>query len=97
MRTIRMPASSRARSSTVLLLPVGLIALAAGIGLGPRHYAEEGLTATAATGVVLLAAGVALVILYVVREAAIRLLWRRMCERLNATAAERERVLRFAL
>ena len=62
MRTTRMPASGRARSLALLLLPIGLIALAAGVGLGPRHYAEEGLTGTAATGAVLLVAGAALVI-----------------------------------
>lgn len=76
MRTVRMPAPSRGRSSTVLLLLTGLIALAAGVGLGPRHYAEEGLTATAATGVVLLVAGAALVVWGTVRVlASIRRRW----------------------
>ena len=35
----------------------GLVALAVGVGLGPRHYAEEGLTVTAAVGFALLVAG----------------------------------------
>lgn len=77
MWTIRVPAPARARSLTVLLLPIGLVALAAGVGLGPRHYAEEGLTSTAATGVVLLAAGVALVIWGTIRIlSSIRRRWR---------------------
>lgn len=61
-----MLAPPRARSSTVLLLLLllllGLVALATGAGLGPRHYAEVGLSATAVGGLVLLGVGVALVI-----------------------------------
>ncbi len=48
---------------------VGLLALATGAGLGPRHYAEEGLTLTSGLGFALLLAG-----LFAVGWEAVRLL-----------------------
>ena len=50
----------RHRGAWGLLVAFGLLALAAGVGLGPRHYAEEGLTPVAVTGLVLLVVGVGL-------------------------------------
>jgi len=41
----------------VLVLATGLVGLSAGGGLGPRHYAEEGLTPVAGAGWLLLLAG----------------------------------------
>jgi pimeloyl-ACP methyl ester carboxylesterase len=41
----------------ILVLVAGLAVLAVGVGLGPRHYAKEGLSVTALVGFVLLAAG----------------------------------------
>ncbi|QBX55216.1 alpha/beta fold hydrolase [Nocardioides seonyuensis] len=52
--------TGRRRGAWVLLVAFGLLALAAGVGLGPRHYAEEGLTSVATTGLVLLVVGAAL-------------------------------------
>lgn len=46
-------------SGRVLVLLAGLVVLAVGVGLGPRHYAKEGLGVTALVGFVLLAAGLA--------------------------------------
>lgn len=41
----------------ILVLVVGLVVLAVGVGLGPRHYAKEGLGVTALVGFALLTAG----------------------------------------
>ena len=41
----------------LVVLALGLVALAVGIGLGPRHFAEEGLSPPAVTGSMLLAFG----------------------------------------
>lgn len=41
----------------LVVLPAGLVALAAGVGLGPRHYAVEGLGPPAVAGAVLMGAG----------------------------------------
>lgn len=41
----------------LLVLPTGLVVLAVGVGLGPRHYAVEGLGPPAVAGAVLMGAG----------------------------------------
>lgn len=45
------------RAAWGVVVAVGLLAVAAGVGLGPRHLAVEGVTPTAALGVVLLVGG----------------------------------------
>lgn len=45
------------RGVTCLALAAGLVLLAVGVGTGPRHYAESGLTAPAVWGFALLAVG----------------------------------------
>ena len=44
-------------SVRLVVLATGLVVLAVGVGLGPRHYAKEGLTLPALAGFLLLAAG----------------------------------------
>lgn len=65
-RRPRRPAPSRGASADsaahpwamrLVVLALGLVVLAVGVGLGPRHYAEEGLSLPAVTGSVLLAVG----------------------------------------
>lgn len=41
----------------LVVLAIGLVVLAVGVGLGPRHYAEEGISLPAVTGFLLLGIG----------------------------------------
>lgn len=82
--------------TTLLITQLTAYLLALGGGVAALELLREDIAVINPTAD-FVAALIALGIIYVVREIAITILWRRMCERLNATPAERERVLRVAL
>jgi uncharacterized protein len=53
----RSRGSTRSRALWALVMVAGLLVLATGVGLGPRHWAKEGLGAPALLGFLLLATG----------------------------------------
>lgn len=68
--------ATRRLASRLVMLVCGLAVLGVGVGLGPRHYAKEGLSPLATVGLVLLAAGLVASVWAAVRIlAAVRRRW----------------------
>lgn len=55
-----MRPTPRSRASALVTLPLGIVATAAGAGIGPRHLAEEGASVGAVAGLALLGTGLVL-------------------------------------